>query len=703
MKKDIFRLAATLFSETSDNYSTIQTQTQILKCVFVINDNRYMNYDEIIDNLLKIYKYHVTEDEVITIIKRSKEVFQSIKIDNYDVFKLVDDIYKNEIDSQKRNIDSFIDAYIVQANIENNEKCKGAIYKYLYELTTTNINSYKILLSGKNSISLTDKELSVNIDNLPNEEKEMIHNFVTWENEEKNNALTDIVYCCLEYCLLINGDTPNSLLKNFIRRREIYLDTNMIFRALGINGISRKNVVIAFLKKCKQAKLKLIISFSTRKEFFDTVTHYISQINKYPRGQIFDGAYEFLSDYNIFSFYDSWHQNHDVLSLKYFSIHIKSLYSEFVSNYGIYDSEKIPAEIYNSAEFKDKRNLYSSAIKNKKQELKPFNVLEDDYYTMKDSHDATIISYIELLREKHNDDKDIFFISSDKALRYWDMTRVENKYPVVVNPSQLFLILIKMCGRSENDYNSFVSFINISTKNQHISAEKANIIVSGISSITEDIKTQNALVSAVYNGDYQDISQYSDNELYKYIQKISSNYLENELSEKSDALKKANNNLSQKEEKIAELEMKVTDEQKDKYHQEKIYQTKIEELNNEKELQKERLCKFAEQKIKSIYIWRWYILPTLIAVYTLCILIFVGFQFLFSDASWNLATKILDIISNTTFGRNVNNYTVYINAALFAPILPIYPLLWKNPWNKYNKMIDKETRVERYIKDNGLV
>lgn len=72
------------------------------------------------------------------------------------------------------------------------------------------------------------------------------------------------------------------------------MDTNIIFRALGINGVSRQRVVEAFLKKCKQAKIKLIISMHTKNEFSETITHYLSQIAAYPRGDVYDGAYEQL-------------------------------------------------------------------------------------------------------------------------------------------------------------------------------------------------------------------------------------------------------------------------------------------------------------------------------------------------------------------------------------------------------------------------
>lgn len=433
MQKDIFRLAAAIYSESNDVVSDAEIQLQIIKCMFVATGNDYLIKSEIISKLLEIYKYHISEDEVDDILRKTKGVFQAITKDDEKAVCLTQSAYSECEEAQKNNIDSFIDAFITKKEITNPEKCKRAIHVYLYELTTTNINSYRVLLAGKDGTQFSSSELSVDVSCLSDVEKQLVHDFLAWDNIAKNAALGNLVYCCLEYCLLINGDSPNSLLKGFIRRREIYLDTNVIFRALGINGVSRQNVVTTFLRKCKQAKLKLLISHSTRTEFFDTIGYYVSQMEHYPRGDIYFGAYEEIADYSIFAFYESWRQEHAQMSLKYFVTHIKSLYLKLIKDFGIEDDVKIPGTIYHSGEFKNVRNSYSASIKSVKQGIKADYLADDYHYSNRDSHDATVVRYIELLREK-SADKDIFLASSDRALRLWDMNRLDGEYPVVVYP-----------------------------------------------------------------------------------------------------------------------------------------------------------------------------------------------------------------------------------------------------------------------------
>lgn len=227
-QKNIFRLAATMYANTSDTYSTTETQLQMIICVFIEDNNKKKDYDEITLSLLSIYKYHISKDELIAIIKRNRNIFQSIKIDEQEFFSLTDETYSHTNELQQNNIDFYITSFIQTNSIEDGDSCREAIYKYLYELTTTNINSYRVLLYGKNEDSFTQSELSVDLEKLTEKEIELVHDFLNWENDEKNIALGNIVYCCLEYCLLINGDSTNKLLSKSLKNVKS-ISTQILF------------------------------------------------------------------------------------------------------------------------------------------------------------------------------------------------------------------------------------------------------------------------------------------------------------------------------------------------------------------------------------------------------------------------------------------------------------------------------------------
>ena len=699
MQKDIFRLAAAIYLESNDVVSDAEIQLQIIKCMFVATGNDYLTKSEIISKLLEIYKYHISEDEVDNILRKTKGVFQAITKDDEKAVCLTQSAYSECEEAQKNNIDSFIDAFITEKEIANPEKCKSAIHVYLYELTTTNINSYRVLLAGKDGTQFSSSELSVDVSCLSDAEKQLVHDFLAWDNIAKNAALGNLVYCCLEYCLLINGDSPNSLLKGFIRRREIYLDTNVIFRALGINGVSRQNVVTTFLRKCKQAKLKLLISHSTRTEFFDTIGYYVSQMEYYPRGDIYSGAYEEIADYSIFAFYENWRQEHSQMSLKYFVAHIKSLYLKLIKDFGIEDDVKIPGTIYHSGEFKDVRNRYSASIKSVKQGIKADYLADDYHYSNRDSHDATVVRYIELLREK-SADKDIFLASSDRALRLWDMNRLDGEYPVVVYPSQLFLILLKTCGRSDNDYDSFVSFINIRPSSKRVSPENAHIILSGISSITEDISAQEHLVEAVFSDDFQNVikNSTSDMDLYEKVQRISQNYLDEELRKKDATIVALQADVSRYGIEGKALQDKIDEKDTALTESNRTIQRQDEEIKQKQG----RILSHAERKTQPKYIAKTYVIPVLLALLVLAFVLFILLQFIYKDEKWNFAVAFFDWTKATYFGTYVGDYIYAIDLALAAIVGWLLKKWMVNPFNKELNELRKMELVQRYIKDNHL-
>ena len=700
MQKDIFRLAAAIYSESSNVVSEVETQLQMVKTLLATSGNVYKTKSEIIVDLLDTYKYHISEDELEALIKIGRGVFLRVRKDDEWAYSLTPKAMEEYEAAQKNNIDNFIDQFISEYGITDSQKCKEAIHVYLYEITTTNINSYRILLLGKDGTQFKSNELAVDVFELSDEEKQIVYDFLSWDNYEKNAALGNLVYCCLEYCLLIHGDSPSRFLQGVIRKREIYLDTNIIFRALGINGTARQKVIIAFLEKCKQAKLKLIISYFTNKEFFDTINYYMSTIEAFPRGNVYPDAYVQISDYNIYAFYEEWRHNHSNLPLKYFEYYIKSKYSELIQKYAIVDNQKIPRQLYDSEDFKSVRNRYSTAIKYIKQNIKEEYLAEDDGYTQRDSHDATMVRYIELLRKNCEEDQDIFLVSSDKALRLWDMNRVETKYPVIIYPSQLFLILLKTCGRSQNDFDSFVSFINIHPHSKQITPENAHIILSGISSITEDIQTQEHLVSVVYGKEFQDViqSSTSDMDLYEKVQRITQNYLDDRLSASEENNKQLAETVAQHETEIGKLKQAIGSRDS----QLGTTQDALAEKTAALEESRRKIAEFAENRTKLQYRWKVYGIPALLVVLSIAYIAFVALQFFAGTEKWNFVIKFFEWVKTTPFGLDNDGVMYIVDAAFLGGIVWLYSKLWRNPFDKERNKQLKVDLVQSYLSQNDI-
>ena len=62
-------------------------------------------------------------------------------------------------------------------------------------------------------------------------------------------------------------------------------------------------------------------------------------------------------------------------------------------------------------------------------------------------------------------------------------------------PSQWLSIILRFLNRTNDDYKSFVNFLNLRSNEQAISGEKLQIILAGISEITADVETQRGLMN----------------------------------------------------------------------------------------------------------------------------------------------------------------------------------------------------------------
>ena len=324
----------------------------------------------------------------------------------------------------------------------------------------------------------------------------------------------------------------------------------------------------------------------------------------------------------------------------------------------------------------------------------------DDYsYSQRDSHDATVVRHVEMLRESSRD-KDVFLVSSDKALRLWDMNRTDTEYPVVIYPSQLFLVLLKTCGRSENDYDSFVSFINIRPKSKQISPENANIILSGISSITEDIKTQENLVAAVYSDEFQNVikNSSSDMDLYEKVQRITQNYLDEELRKKEDKIESLQTDVAKRGAEVESMQERFK-EQSDALEESK---RQIENQTEELKRKQNQIVNLATSKIMPKFIWINYALPILIAILVAFLVIFISLQFICKDKEWNFAVLFYEWIRSTYFGVRVGEYVYAIDLAFVGIVGYLLKKWMRNPFNATKRRKLKIGLVEKYIDDHKL-
>ena len=98
----------------------------------------------------------------------------------------------------------------------------------------------------------------------------LINGFFKYESAEKDKIIFDIVSLSLEYCLLAS---PKELNERQISNKIFFLDSNVIYRAIGLNGEERKNLTLQFIKRCNDYGIILKILNITESEFKDSIKY----------------------------------------------------------------------------------------------------------------------------------------------------------------------------------------------------------------------------------------------------------------------------------------------------------------------------------------------------------------------------------------------------------------------------------------------
>ena len=527
----LFRLAAVLYADNNYEVTPKTIHRKIIESALLDCDNKQMSIHEIIDFIEANYHFTFDEEEIKSIVTNSKEDgFHLGKDKGNNYLVCLTEQRKQTLVSKvnTQNIDYFITEFIKKDEKVNSAvDAKSLIYKFLYELINSNISGFSKLLNSKKQLS---ELINVEQSQFNELEREIINNFLNWDNDGKNKAIFDIASYGIEYCLITNN-SENSIHLNSLKNKTFYLDTNVIFRALGINGENRQKRTISFLTKFNEAGETLVISRFSETEFKATVKYYISQIAKHNSPRINPRVFTaFKAQSDFFDFYHKWRISRTNTSLEYFETHIIVLFEDLIKKFNASIDNKIP---FDEKEEKAAKLLNEIAgnIHNYKSSEGSINGFETSNWDAKNIH----------LIEKRRDGKDanlvetkFFFLSTDQGLRRWDFQR-SNNTPIVLLPSQWMSILLRYVKRTSDDFKSFVSFLNMPQGEKEISYEKLQLILTGISEITEDAEKQSSIIKILVEKKFKDVLQkgFSDDDIIEQSKTFAKTTLEQNLDELS--------------------------------------------------------------------------------------------------------------------------------------------------------------------------
>lgn len=686
MTEDIFRLAAILYADNNYEVSTKTLHKKVIESIFIDNNNSFIGLHSLIDKLKKQYNLDFTEEEIRTVISDTDNFnTSSCRVEEVKITlsaKRFDNIQKKII---YNNLDYFIEQFHKANNQYDLKDLKAIIYGFLYEIFQTNISSFSKLVDP--SVQIEDL-ININDHNLNNIEIEIINTFLNWDNDEKNKMIFDISNLALEYCLITNKKGTNFKLEN-LKNKCFYLDTNVIFRAIGVNGENRKNRTLTFLEKFKEAKESLYISKFTNEEIKKTLDFYINQINRFNSVKISSDVFKkFSKSQDFVDYYHSWRRTRVNDSIALFKAHVFSLIEELKKQFDIKDDYKEYFDIKDS-KINDLILDKGSQINTFKSDGKSSPYLEASII------DAKNVYLIEILRNGHHHnifDCKYYLISADQLLRKWDYTR-NNSIPIVLLPSQWMSILLRYLNRTSDDFKSFVSFLNINNGEKGISNDNLQLVLSGISEITTDFNQQNSIISEMINIQFKGILE-KDNSDEDVIEK-SRLFAKSQLEIQIEELQKSKTRLENKFEKYQENTSHAIEELQQIKDVEK--EQKVAEIEKNNKVRAELINTKAKLDLAKYKSKAFYCIPILVVC-----LIFIVLLFAWHDEAWNMVAIYTKYANSLPEGSMQKKYCEWLwllpSSFLIGSVVIIYQRLLNSEnldekfdlyRDKWEKLIDK--------------
>ena len=579
-----------MFANNNYQISPVQLHKKVVEdALFVLNCDEGITLCALADYIEREYFFNFDESELGKVLHdpRFSDVFEWISSVNSDNKYFLKKERREQLEKRTtKTLNDFISEYLSINELP--EEKSDVIYQYLYGVFTTNVDTFKRMLEANNIKSLTEHHS-------PQEQDvDLINGFLDWDNEQKNIAIFNLASYALEFCLLTSKKDSNLKLES-LKHKTFYLDTNILYRAIGINGEDRKLRTLSFFRKLKESEDEIKISKVTWEEFEGSLKSYVKRLRRSETPAIRSKVYtEYITYDDIYRYYHLWASKRSNATIDLFVDWMKASMKSLIEDFSI---EIVNFTPYNPEKQKDQLNEMAAQIMGFGRG-KLYNTALND---------ACNIVWVEFSRkagEKTLFSTKTFLISSDRGLYVWDAKYHSKDTPIVVMPSQWLSLLLRYVSRSNDDYRSFVCFLNIQDKEGVLSAEQINSILLGISEMTDDVDQQRNLLETIIEREFKDGASGKTNDQLRAIARSESErLLQKQVDEMKTAHKELQDTLSGIQQQFAEHKEDTRKKMADKEQQLSEANAKIDQLKTDvqglnKDLEKTKAASSAQDRQK---------------------------------------------------------------------------------------------------------
>lgn len=456
-QENFLRLALVL---DNNNATTINTNImKLVREVLILNGNNPLTITKIVSEINTRFTLRFANEEVLSAIKKSKKIKIEIKKKEdpfLSLYRLTPEEHQKADSKCSDKLNILITQFI--ENCEEIDSWKEAdihriIYKFLYSTFEENTHILRQMIDANYSDAVDGAVF-------PPEEKELINLFLQWDNVDKNNFVFHAIACGFEYCMMSVKSDNSGFYQQLMTGKTFYLDSNIIFRLMGLNKEERKNVIVRFVTRCKQENVTIKYTNFTKAELDCAIAYHVGLVKQFYRNsQPIRKEYVALlsnkyANMDFIDAYYDWINNKKgrVAAYDAFEDYLKVLVNKTIEDFRMERHEN-----YNVGKTKEK-----------------FDELFDSFTTFKQSRSrntyegsiATDINNYFFLNEKNENAQsgtalnvNNYFITADHAYVDWTKEIMPGTVPSFVLPSVWYSIMLKFGGRTDDDFAAFSSFL----------------------------------------------------------------------------------------------------------------------------------------------------------------------------------------------------------------------------------------------------
>lgn len=449
MRENINLLRLACLIQDRDNQDFKRVVLSIIFELIYENNNQDLQADELYKATITKSKEPIERDFFDGLITNSKS-FELTNTDNEPLVKLTPKKFEEvEKSISEFSIEPSIETFLQNKGYESSTK--DVIIKILYQSIYENIYAF-------NPSNIETLVPDVIKEKFTQAELDIFNEFLEYDDPQKNRRLYNQFVKAIEFAILTSGKGVKTFSKQIYTDKTYLLDTNIIFRMLGVGGTERRETILKLIESCIKQGVKFEYTVRTYQELDNTLNASIGKISKAEQTKkveiiqelIADAPHFFNDDFIVQ--YSRLKNEKKVSNPEQYSLEMKSRFKKLCSDYNIEQANhSVKIENYEISLFAKKLISERKKITSYRYALKQATV------------DAYNVLYVRKKRGGNNynySEVKSFYLTTDRGLNKILSDDKDIVIPATILPSQLFAIHNPLSDDSEDvDYDNFFSFI----------------------------------------------------------------------------------------------------------------------------------------------------------------------------------------------------------------------------------------------------